>query len=47
VVDFDSVSRFADRLLAAGFTDVAYRTASGWQRGVLHTFVAHKPGRSS
>lgn len=47
VVDFDSVSRFADRLLAAGFTDVAHRTASGWQRRVLHTFVAHKPGRSS
>ncbi len=42
VVQFDSVSRFGDRLVAAGFTDVAHRTASGWQRGVLHTFVARK-----
>jgi len=43
VVDFDAVDRFAGRLLGAGFTDVASRTASGWQRGVLHTFVARKP----
>lgn len=43
VRDFDPVDRFAERLLAAGFTDVAHRTASGWQRGVLHTFVARKP----
>ena len=40
VVDFDSVGRFADRLAAAGFVGVAHRTASGWQRGILHTFVA-------
>lgn len=43
VVEFDAVDAFADRLLGAGFTDVAHRTASGWQRGILHTFVAHKP----
>lgn len=43
VVQFDSVSRFGDRLVAAGFTEVAHRTATGWQRGILHTFVAHKP----
>lgn len=43
VVDFDPVGRFADRLLAAGFTDVAHRTAAGWQRGILHTFTARKP----
>ncbi|WP_300083882.1 class I SAM-dependent methyltransferase [Propioniciclava sp.] len=43
VVDFDTVARFADRLAAAGFADVAYQTASGWQRGILHTFVARKP----
>ena len=47
VRDFDTVDRFADRLLAAGFTDVAHRTAGGWQRGVLHTFVARKPDRST
>lgn len=43
VTDFDSVDRFAHRLTRAGFTDVAHRTASGWQRGILHTFVARKP----
>ena len=43
VTDFDSVDRFAHRLTRASFTDVAHRTASGWQRGILHTFVARKP----
>lgn len=43
VLEFDSVDAFADRLVAAGFVDVAHRTAAGWQRGVLHTFVARKP----
>ncbi|MGV8849215.1 MAG: class I SAM-dependent methyltransferase [Propionibacteriaceae bacterium] len=42
VVQFDSVSRFGDRLVAAGFTEVSHRTATGWQRGILHTFVARK-----
>ena len=43
VVDVDSVTQFADRLVAAGFEDVAHRTATGWQQGILHTFVARKP----
>lgn len=43
VVVFDALPRFADRLVAAGFTDVAHRTARGWQRGILHTIVARKP----
>ncbi len=43
VIEFDTVNRFADRLVAAGFADVAHRTAKGWQRGILHTFVARKP----
>lgn len=43
VIDFDSVSTFAERLSAGGFVDVAHRTAAGWQRGVLHTFIARKP----
>ncbi|HEY5482729.1 MAG TPA: class I SAM-dependent methyltransferase [Propionibacteriaceae bacterium] len=43
VIDFDSVPEFADRLLGAGFEDVAHRTATGWQQGILHTFVARKP----
>lgn len=43
VLEFDSTRRFADRLAAAGFTDIARRTTSGWQHGILHTFVARKP----
>ena len=40
---FDSPARFTARLTAAGFTDVTAHTATGWQRGILHTFVARKP----
>lgn len=43
VLDFDSTTRFMDRLATAGFTDIAHRTASGWQRGILHTFIARRP----
>jgi ubiquinone/menaquinone biosynthesis C-methylase UbiE len=45
VRDFDSVQVFVDRLYAAGFVDVEVRTASGWQRGILHTIRARRPGR--
>ena len=44
VLEFDDLQRFGDRLFAAGFTDVAHRDAVGWQRGILHTFAARKPG---
>lgn len=43
VHQFDSTQRFAARLAAAGFVDIATRTVPGWQRGILHTFVARKP----
>ena len=46
VVDFDTVPRFCDRLAAAGFDRIAVRTATGWQRDILHTVVAHKPERA-
>jgi ubiquinone/menaquinone biosynthesis C-methylase UbiE len=39
---FDSIQTFVNRLYRAGFTDVEVRTASGWQRGILHTFRARK-----
>jgi ubiquinone/menaquinone biosynthesis C-methylase UbiE len=44
VLDFDSLRRFGDRLVEAGFVEVSRHTASGWQQGILHTFVARKPG---
>lgn len=40
---FDGVSAFRNRLAAAGFSDVRAETMSGWQRGVVHTFVAKAP----
>lgn len=40
VLRFDGVTRFRERLAAAGFTDIRHTTASGWQRHVLHTFTA-------
>ena len=43
VLDFDSTTAFMDRLVAAGFVAVAHRNAAGWQRGILHTFVAQRP----
>ena len=47
VRSFDSIQTFVDRLYRAGFTDVEVRTASGWQRGILHTFRARKPAAVS
>jgi ubiquinone/menaquinone biosynthesis C-methylase UbiE len=46
VRDFESVQAFVDRLYAVGFVDVEVRTALGWQRGILHTFRARRPGDS-
>lgn len=43
VVDFDSLHEFGELLAAAGFTEIARQGATGWQRGILHTFVARKP----
>ncbi len=45
VLRFDAETRFRDRLVAAGFAPVSVQQADGWQRGVLHTFVAVKPLR--
>lgn len=38
VLDFDGVQRLADRMVVAGFDDVESRSASGWQRGQVHTW---------
>lgn len=44
VRDFDSTEEFTTRLRRAGFTEVARLDATGWQRGILHTWVARRPG---
>ncbi len=43
VRDFDSTEAFTGRLEGAGFTAIERRDARGWQRGILHTFIAQRP----
>lgn len=43
VLDFDGASAFEDRLRKAGFVDVETRPMDGWQRGVVHSFLARRP----
>lgn len=42
VVAFDGVSAFEDRLRRAGFVDVSTRPMDGWQRGIVHSFLARR-----
>lgn len=44
VRDFDGARAFQRRLGRAGFVDVEAHTMPGWQRGVVHTFLARRPG---
>ena len=43
VLEFDGVQDFERRLIAAGFVDVRTEPTSGWQRGILHSFLARRP----
>lgn len=43
VRQFDGVRQFADRLKNTGFTDVTVHAMDGWQRRVVHSFVARRP----
>ena len=40
---FDSTDVVRDRLRRAGFTDIEQLAVTGWQRGILHTFLARRP----
>ena len=40
---FDGPSELAARMRAAGFGPVLRSSARGWQRGVAHTFLSHRP----
>ncbi|HEX2177594.1 MAG TPA: class I SAM-dependent methyltransferase [Nocardioidaceae bacterium] len=44
VLAFDGVGAFENRLRRAGFTGVRALPATGWQRGIVHSFVATAPG---
>lgn len=47
VTSFDGARRFRRRLADAGFTAVHSETMTGWQRGVVHTFLATNPGEET
>lgn len=40
---FDGAAQFRNRLRRNGFIDVSSATMTGWQRDVVHTFLAHAP----
>jgi len=42
VLAFDGVRAFEDRLRRAGFTEVRSETMDGWQRGIVHSFLARR-----
>ncbi|MCM2580526.1 class I SAM-dependent methyltransferase [Streptomyces meridianus] len=43
VLDFDTADGLCRRLSRAGFAGVGMGTVGGWQRGIVHTFVARRP----
>jgi ubiquinone/menaquinone biosynthesis C-methylase UbiE len=43
VLAFDGAAEFRNRLRQAGFTAVHSETMPGWQRNVVHTFLADAP----
>lgn len=44
---FDSAPAFAVRLTRAGLTSVRVAPVAGWQKGIVHTFLARKSGSST
>jgi ubiquinone/menaquinone biosynthesis methyltransferase len=40
VLEFDGVQMFEERLRAAGFEEIRTLPMDGWQRGIVHTFLA-------
>lgn len=42
VLAFDGVRAFEDRLARAGFAEVRSETMDGWQRGIVHSFLARR-----
>jgi ubiquinone/menaquinone biosynthesis C-methylase UbiE len=43
VLDFDSVSQFEQRLQRAGFVNIRTKPMDGWQKGIVHSFLADRP----
>jgi ubiquinone/menaquinone biosynthesis C-methylase UbiE len=47
VLDFDGVSAFEERLRSAGFVGVRTEPMDGWQRGIVHSFLARRPAEAT
>lgn len=47
VLDFDGVAAFEERLWKAGFREVRTEPMDGWQRGIVHSFLARRPGAAA
>ncbi|SNT25668.1 class I SAM-dependent methyltransferase [Rhodococcoides kyotonense] len=43
VASFDGVKAFSRRMQRAGFTSLDTETMTGWQNGVVHTFLGARP----
>lgn len=43
VLTFDGVREFEARLQRAGFVDVHTEEMDGWQKGIVHSFLARRP----
>jgi len=43
VNEFDGVRAFERRLDRAGFVEIRTEPMDGWQRGVVHSFLARRP----
>ena len=43
VLEFDGARAFEDRLRRAGFDRVVTEGMDGWQRGIVHSFLARRP----
>lgn len=43
VLEFDGVGAFEDRLRRTGFTEVRTEPMDGWQKGIVHSFLARRP----
>ncbi|MDO5533364.1 MAG: class I SAM-dependent methyltransferase [Propionibacteriaceae bacterium] len=43
VMEFDTPADFMQHLDDAGFVDIATRSVPGWQRDILHLYMARKP----
>lgn len=46
VIDFDGVADFKARLARAGFAEIRALPMDGWQRGIVHSFLAQRPHES-